>query len=131
MGWKYAQLGDRFEIGRRITNLYADVLKQSSPFVKDGPFSALSRAISDAFMVKATTSTITPLVSSMTIAGSVLDTLYSSRRISDAGRLVTMMESHLELTRVLLVSKDHIMPSTEPSLLEQALCAKVGGSVAT
>ena len=131
MGWKYAQLGDRFEIGRRISKLYADILKQSSSFVKDGPFSALSRAVSDAFMMKATTSAITPLVSSMTVAGSVQDTLYASRRISDAGRLVTMMESHLELTRVLLTSKDRIMPSAEPSLLEQALCAKVGGSVAT
>lgn len=131
IGWKFAQLGDRFEIGRRISNLYADILKQSSSFVKDRPFSALSQAISDAFMTKATTSTITPLVSSLTTAGTVLDTLYASRRISDAGHLVTMTESHLELTRVLLTSKAWILPSAEPSLLEQALCAKVGGSVAT
>ncbi|TFY59970.1 hypothetical protein EVJ58_g5439 [Rhodofomes roseus] len=131
MGWKYAQLGDRFEIGRRVSSLYSDILKQSSPLPNDGPFAALSRAVADAFMVKATTSTITPLVSSLTNAGSFLKTLYATRRIGDARRLVTLMESHLEVTRLLLISKERIMPSTEPSLLEQALCAKVGGSVTT
>ncbi|KZT70286.1 hypothetical protein DAEQUDRAFT_667965 [Daedalea quercina L-15889] len=131
MSWKYAQLGDRFEIGRRISSLYSDILKQSSPLVRDGPFSTLGRAVSDAFMVKATTSTISPLVSSLTNAGSALDALYASRRISDARRLVTLMESHLELTRLLLVAKERVVPSAEPSLLEQALCAKVGGSETT
>ncbi|KAH9927349.1 nucleoporin subcomplex protein binding to Pom34-domain-containing protein [Fomitopsis serialis] len=131
MGWKYTQLGDRFEIGRRVSTLYSDILKQSSSSLKDGPFAALSRAVSDAFMMKATTSTITPLVSSMTNAGSVIDALYASRRIGDARRLVTLMESHLEFTRLLLISKERVMPSSEPSLLEQALCAKVGGSINT
>jgi len=129
VGWKYAQLGDRFEIGRRVSSFYTEVFKHSPPTLKDGPFAALSRALSDAFLSKATASTITPLISSMTTAGSVLGVLYASRRYGDARRLIYLTESHLRLTRLLLNYKKHLSSSTEPSLLEQALCAKVGGSM--
>ena len=129
MSWKYAQLGDRFEIGRRVSSLYAEVLQHSSPALKDGPFGSLSQAITEVFLLRATTSTITPLVSSLTTAGALLDMLYSSRRYSDARRLIYMLESHLSLTCVLLTCKQTLALSSEPSLLEQALCAKVGGSM--
>lgn len=131
VGWKYAQLGDRFEIARRMSSLYTEVMLHAPPTLKEGPFTALSQILSEAFLAKATTSTITPLVSSLTGAGSVLGMLYAARRYGDARRLVYLMESHLRLTRVLLNFKPHLVSSTEPSLLEQALCAKVGGSVAS
>ncbi|KAI0940233.1 hypothetical protein AcV5_001397 [Taiwanofungus camphoratus] len=131
MGWKYAQLGDRFEIGRRVSSFYTEVFKHSPPTLKDGPFATLSRAVSDAFLSRATTSTINPLVSSLTTAGSVLGMLYASRRYGDARRLIYQIESHLLLTRILLNYKQNSAYSSEPSVLEQMLCARVGGSIAS
>ncbi|OBZ70270.1 hypothetical protein A0H81_09556 [Grifola frondosa] len=127
MGWKYAQLGDRFEIGRRVSFFYAEAFKHSSPALKDGPFAALSNAISDALLFKATTSTVNPLVASLVTGGSVLKMLYAARRYGDARRLIYLMESHLLLTRVLLQYKHKSAFSTKLCLLEQALCSRIGG----
>ncbi|KAH9942601.1 nucleoporin subcomplex protein binding to Pom34-domain-containing protein [Amylocystis lapponica] len=128
--WKYAQLGDRFEIGRRVSAFYAEVYKHSPPTLDNGPFSTLSRAISDAFLSKATTSTVNPLVSSLTSAGSVLELLYAARRYGDARRLVLLLESHLILTRVILNHKERVVTSSQPCLLEQVLCTRVTTSAA-
>ncbi|KAI0638631.1 hypothetical protein C8Q77DRAFT_1154251 [Trametes polyzona] len=127
MGWKYAQLGDRFEIGRRVSTFYMEVFKHSSPALKDAPFAKLSHAIADALLFKATTSTVNPLVASLVTGGSVMNMLYASRRYGDARRLVYLLESHLALTRVLLTYKQKSPGSSKICLLEQALCSRVGG----
>ncbi|KAI0355457.1 hypothetical protein OH77DRAFT_1424957 [Trametes cingulata] len=128
MGWKYAQLGDRFEIGRRVSQFYLEVFKHSSPALKEAPFGKLSHAIADALLFKATTSTVNPLVASLVTGGSVMNMLYASRRYGDARRLVYLLESHLALTRVLLTYKQKSPGSSKICLLEQALCSRVGGS---
>ncbi|KAI0371460.1 hypothetical protein BV20DRAFT_965197 [Pilatotrama ljubarskyi] len=128
MGWKYAQLGDRFEIGRRVSQFYLEVFKHSSPALKEAPFTKLSHAIADALLFKATTSTVNPLVASLVTGGSVMNMLYASRRYGDARRLVYLLESHLALTRVLLTYKQKSPGSSKICLLEQALCSRVGGS---
>ncbi|KAG2356946.1 nucleoporin subcomplex protein binding to Pom34-domain-containing protein [Suillus spraguei] len=127
LSWKYAQLGDRFEIGRRVSSFYGYVLKQSPPALSDRPFPALSQAVADALLHKATTSTINPLVSSIAVAPHILSTLYTSRRYGDARRLIYLLESHLSLTRLILSYKQSIPDSSKPCLLEQALCARVAG----
>ena len=127
LSWKYAQLGDRFEIGRRVSSFYGYVLKQSPPALGDRPFPALSQAVADALLHKATTSTINPLVSSIAVAPHILSTLYASRRYGDARRLIYLLESHLILTRLILSYKQSISDSSKPCLLEQALCARVAG----
>ncbi|KAG1877433.1 nucleoporin subcomplex protein binding to Pom34-domain-containing protein [Suillus subluteus] len=127
LSWKYAQLGDRFEIGRRVSSFYGYVLKQSPPALGDRPFPALSQAVADALLHKATTSTINPLVSSIAVAPHILSTLYASRRYGDARRLIYLLESHLSLTRLILSYKQSIPNSSKPCLLEQALCARVAG----
>ncbi|KAI0658630.1 hypothetical protein C8Q70DRAFT_993204 [Cubamyces menziesii] len=128
MGWKYAQLGDRFEIGRRVSSFYLEVFKQSSPALKEAPFAKLSHAIADALLFKATTSTVNPLVASLVTGGSVMTMLYASRRYSDCRRLVYLLESHLALTRTLLTYKQKSPGASKICLLEQALCSRVGGS---
>ncbi|TFK66507.1 hypothetical protein BDN72DRAFT_917479 [Pluteus cervinus] len=55
-GWKYAQLGDRFEIGRRAASFYVDILRNASPLLSDRPFVNLSQVVVDAFLFKATIS---------------------------------------------------------------------------
>ena len=128
MGWKYAQLGDRFEIGRRVSTLYAQVLKHASPTLTDVPFSNLSTALADALLFKATTSTVSPLVTSLVAGSSVFNALYNSRRHGDARRLIYLLESHLSLTRVLLTYKQKSPASSKVCLLDQALCSRTGGT---
>ncbi|KIJ69754.1 hypothetical protein HYDPIDRAFT_120759 [Hydnomerulius pinastri MD-312] len=127
LGWKYAQLGDRFEIGRRISSFYAYVLVQSPPAISSRPFPALSQAVIDALLHKATTSTINPLVSAIAASPRILESLYTARRFGDARRLVYLLESHLQLARLVLNYKQMSPHNNKPSLLEQALCAKVAG----
>ena len=128
MGWKYAQLGDRFEIGRQVSMLYTHVLKHASPTLTDIPFAKLSTAVADALLFKATTSTVTPLVTSLVAGSSVFNALYNSRRHGDARRLIYLLESHLSLTRVLLTYKQKSSASSKVCLLEQALCSRTGGT---
>lgn len=128
VGWKYAQLGDRFEIGRRVSGFYTDILKHSPPTLKNAPFSNLSQAVFEALVSRATTSAVNPIVTALTTSSPVLAMLYSSRRYGDARRLIYMLESHLLLVRVLLHTKHKLLPST-PCLLEQALCTRVSGIV--
>ncbi|OCH94502.1 hypothetical protein OBBRIDRAFT_123418 [Obba rivulosa] len=131
MGWKYAQLGDRFEIGRRVSSFYSQLLKQASPTLKDGPFTSLSRAIVDALLFKASTSTVNPLVSAVTNAGAMFKLLSASRRYTDARRLIFLLQCHLILIRVLLTFKQKSPISDKSCLLEQMLCASVGGNVSS
>ncbi|KAI0751168.1 nucleoporin subcomplex protein binding to Pom34-domain-containing protein [Daedaleopsis nitida] len=128
IGWKYAQLGDRFEIGRRVSSFYTQVFRHSSPALKDAPFAKLSSAIADALLFKATTSTVNPLVTSLVAGGSVFNGLSNSRRYGDARRLVYLLEAHLSLTRVLLTYKQKSAAACKVCLLEQALCSRVGSS---
>ncbi|KII94690.1 hypothetical protein PLICRDRAFT_33503 [Plicaturopsis crispa FD-325 SS-3] len=124
LGWKYLQLGDRFEIGRRVTSFYADVLRNAPPSVADKPFGVLSQSVTDALLFKATTSSVNPLVSSITSGASMLKILYASRRYGDARRLIFLLESHLHLVRLVLNYKQSSTLATQTCLLEQALCAR-------
>ena len=127
LGWKYAQLGDRFEIGRRISSFYAYILFQSPPAISSRPFSTLSQAVIDTFLHKATTSTINPLISAIAASPNILGSLYSARRFGDVRRLIYLLESHLQLVRLVLNYKQEAPNNSKPCLLEQALCAKVAG----
>ena len=127
-GWKYAQLGDRFEIGRRVASFYTQIFKHASPALKDAPFAKLSNAIADALLFKATTSTVNPLVTSLVAGGSVFVALSNSRRYGDARRLVYLLEAQLSLARILLTYKQQSPGASKVCLLEQALCSRVGGS---
>ena len=127
LGWKYAQLGDRFEIGRRISSFYTSILFQSPPAISSRPYPSLSQAVIDTFLHKATTSTINPLVSAIAASPNVLGSLYNARRFGDVRRLIYLLESHLQLARLVLNYKQVTPNVNKPSLLEQALCAKVAG----
>lgn len=127
LGWKYAQLGDRFEIGKCVTALYVDVLENAPLAVEERPFASLSQSVVDALLFKATSSTINPLVSSISTGSQTLRMLYASRRFGDARRLIFLLESHLHLVRLVLNYKQKSAASTKPCLLEQALCVRVRG----
>jgi nuclear pore complex protein Nup188 len=131
LGWKYAQLGDRFEIGRRVTALYVEVLQHAPPTLDQRPFATLSQSVVDVLLFKATSSTINPLVSSINSGGQVIHMLYAARRVGDARRLIFLLESHLLLTRLILNYKQKSPIAFRPSLLEQALCARVTGGASS
>ncbi|KAL4081354.1 nucleoporin subcomplex protein binding to Pom34-domain-containing protein [Scleroderma yunnanense] len=130
LGWKYVQLGDRFEIGRRVSSLYSYILVQSPPAISSRPFPTLSQAVIDTLLHKAASSTIHPLVSAVAASPHILSSLYAARRFGDARRLIFLLESHLQLIRLVLNYKQQMSSqSTKPSLLEQALCSRVAGGV--
>ncbi|KAG5653361.1 hypothetical protein H0H81_000862 [Sphagnurus paluster] len=129
LGWKYAQLGDRFEIGRRVTALYVEILEHSPPTLEDRPFATLSQAVVDVLLFKATSSTINPLVSSINTGNQSLKNLHATRRYGDGHRLVLLLESHLRLTRLILTYKQLSSASSRTCLLEQALCARITGGI--
>ncbi|KAK7058619.1 hypothetical protein VNI00_002255 [Paramarasmius palmivorus] len=131
LGWKYTRLGDRFELGRRISSLYLKILHYTPRVVDDSPFVRLSRAILNLLISKASTSAISPVVSAIASGAQMLKILYDSRRYSDAGSLIALVESHLQLIRLVLHTKCTSEMSTTPCLLEQALCGQVTGGAAS
>ncbi|KAJ7898797.1 hypothetical protein B0H13DRAFT_2337350 [Mycena leptocephala] len=99
LGWKYAQKAERFDIGRQVMTLYGDIL-ENAPSVLDEraatfPFAPLLQSIADLLLFKATTSTINPMVSSITNGLAILDSLYDSRLLSDVRRLIFALAAHL------------------------------------
>ncbi|KAJ6611496.1 nucleoporin subcomplex protein binding to Pom34-domain-containing protein [Mycena sp. CBHHK59/15] len=133
LGWKYAQKAERFDIGRQVTTLYSDILQHAPPVLDETsakvfPFAPLLRAAADLLLFKATTSTINPLVSSITAGLSILESLYDSRLLSDVRRLIFSLASHLRLTRIVLNYKINSSTSDRPCLLEQSFCARVNGA---
>ena len=125
LGWKYNQLGDRFEIGKRVTSFYLEVLEHAPPLLEERPFATLSQSVADALLFKATTSTINPLISSISSGAHVLRMLAAARRQGDISRLVLLLAYHLRLCRLILTYKLRTNMASKPCLLEQALCARV------
>ncbi|KIK70479.1 hypothetical protein GYMLUDRAFT_209663 [Collybiopsis luxurians FD-317 M1] len=131
LGWKYAQLGDRFEIGRRISSFYLKVLHYTPLVVAHSPFSKLSQAILDMLLFKASILAISPLMSVISAGTQILQALYGSRRFGDARRLVFLLESHLQLIRTVIQRKCASEMAQQLCLLEQALCAQITGGAAS
>ncbi|KAK0465499.1 uncharacterized protein EV420DRAFT_1760167 [Desarmillaria tabescens] len=128
LGWRYARVGDRFDIGRHVASLFVKVLEHTPEAPEDGPFVGLSRAVLDLLLGKATNSTIIPLVSSITAGRHMLQSLYASRRKADAKRVILLLESQLRLIRLILNRK---RTSPKLCLLEQVLCSRVTDGTAS
>lgn len=131
-GWKYAQMGDRFEIGRRVTGLYADILSHSPAGLEERPFPALAKAIVDVMLGNASSSSaVGPLVTALATGGSTLKGLYKARRYDDARRMIFLLEGCLSLVRVVLGAKGRVFGGEQGGgrlvMLEQALCTRVSG----
>ncbi|KAH6912451.1 nucleoporin subcomplex protein binding to Pom34-domain-containing protein [Coprinopsis sp. MPI-PUGE-AT-0042] len=138
MGWRYNQLGDRFEIARRIASLYSTILANfpftpgtSADATQDAAaapvYPLLGRTILDVLLFKASTSTITPLVASLTSGGQVVKMLHSTRRFGDVPRITMLLDTLLTLARQVLNCKlrlQSVDSVRQVSLLEQALCAR-------
>lgn len=131
LSWKYNQVGDRFDIGARILSLYIRVLENFPPTIENGPFALLSKTIVDVLLFKATTSTINPMMSSLSSAGQILHALYAQSNYGDSRRLLYLLRSILHLSRLVLTYKGKTDMSAKPCLLEQAFCARISGGTPT
>ncbi|KAJ7762365.1 nucleoporin subcomplex protein binding to Pom34-domain-containing protein [Mycena maculata] len=134
LSWKYAQKAERFDIGQNVMTLYGDILEHAplalnKEAAKTFPFAPLLQSVADLMLFKATTSTINPMVSSITSGLSILESLYDSRLLSDVRRLIFSLASHLRLARLVLNLKINSRASCQPCLLEQSLCARIAGGV--
>ena len=127
VGWKYAQLGNRFAVGRMVSSLYGDILDQIPPSGPEGPLMSISHAIFEALVLKATTSSINPLISAIATSGVVLRHITASARHGDTTGLYLVLQSHLRVIRLCLTYKQRLYTNAGPCLLEQALCSRAGG----
>ncbi|THV06572.1 hypothetical protein K435DRAFT_743696 [Dendrothele bispora CBS 962.96] len=131
LGWKYAQLGDRFEIGRHISLLYLRALQFTPKAVTESPFPRLSKAVLDLLLFRASTLTMTPLVSVIASGGQMFRMLHNSRRLGDAQKLALLLQSYLTLARSILERKVSTEVAAKPCLLEQVLCGQVTGGASS
>ncbi|KAH9998258.1 hypothetical protein BJV77DRAFT_1058719 [Russula vinacea] len=115
--WKYAQLGMRFEVGKLVSSLYADILDQVPPD-RQGPLSVVSQAVFEALVSKATTSNIEPLMSAITSFGIVSHRIRTSRRLSDLLGLHLVLRSHIRAMRLCLIFNSAC----------QTLCSRASGN---
>ncbi|KAF5374504.1 hypothetical protein D9615_009133 [Tricholomella constricta] len=97
--WVGMELGDRFEIGRRVTAMYIEVLEHAPPTLEERPFVALSQAVVDVLLFKATSSTITLSCRQYTLTARASGT-------------------YMQLDA-----------ASRPGLLKEALCARISGGV--
>ena len=72
-GWRYAHLGNRFEIGRSIAALYARVIETSSAVASAHTFASLSRFVEGIMIYHATNSSIMPLVHTIASGRSIYE----------------------------------------------------------
>ncbi|TFY76376.1 hypothetical protein EWM64_g7637 [Hericium alpestre] len=127
VGWKYAQLSHRFEIGRIISSLYGNILQDAPPTNPEGALSAVSRAVFEALVTKATTSSIGPLVSAITTSGALFRRIHASRQLNNLKGLYFLLRSHMRVIRLCLTYKQKLYATDGQCLLEQALCTRDGG----
>ncbi|KAG8866660.1 hypothetical protein FRC20_007885 [Serendipita sp. 405] len=127
--WKYKRLGDRFEIGRRIAEIYTDILRNWSPEVSDGEkssngtvFRGLATYVLEVFVNQATPMTIVPLVHSLTVGQEMSAALKAAQRDKENAEVVWMIQSFLNLTRYLLSHKSYSLLCSRQCLLEHLLC---------
>ncbi len=125
--WKYAQLGMRFEVGKLVSSLYADILEQVPPD-RQGPLSIVSQAVFETLVSKATTPNIEPLISGVTNFGMVSDRIRASRRLSDLHGLHLVLQSYLRVMRLCLIFKQRMCANEGPCLLEQTLCSRASSN---
>ena len=125
LGWNYAQLGDHFEIGKRATSFDLEVPEHAPPLLGERPFVTLSQSVADALLFKATSSSINPLVSSVSSGAHVLRMLAAARGRGNFSRLVLLLAYHLRLCRLILTFKLRTNMASKSCLLGQAPCARV------
>ncbi|KIM22527.1 hypothetical protein M408DRAFT_332895 [Serendipita vermifera MAFF 305830] len=127
-GWKYRRLGDRFEIGTRVTSIYCDVLRNwTAGAGGEGSsnglvFRGLAAYVLDAFLFQATPNTVTPLVHTLTIGQDMSRALKSSQRNAENAKLIGLLQSYLLLSRFILAYKRSSPFASRQSLLEHLLC---------
>ncbi|KAG8956510.1 hypothetical protein FRC03_010771 [Tulasnella sp. 419] len=134
-GWRFTRLREKFELGRKVVIIFAEILKFSPsaalPAVDkemDGALTSdngaalmdLTQFVLDTFLFKATGSTVNTLVTAIATGKDILAVLRKSMRAADADALVPFLEWSMRLTRLLLVRKG-TMKINKVSLLEQTM----------
>ncbi|CAG8583134.1 16260_t:CDS:2, partial [Acaulospora colombiana] len=129
-GWKYKRLGDRFEIGRRVAEIYYDILKnwtagsdEAANSTNGAVFRSIATYLLEVFLLNATNATLAPLVHALTVGQDMSRALKSAKRDSEDAELVWLLQTFLLLSRILLAYKQSSPLHRRQSLLEHRLCA--------
>lgn len=121
--WRYAYIGDRFEIGRSCIALFGRVLETSSAISSAHTFSNLASFVMDVMLYQATSSTITPLIHNIASGRAIIQALDSTNRVEELDRFAALLGDSLRLTRLTLHLKATSNVAEKHTLIEQALCA--------
>ena len=126
-GWRFAHLGERFQIGQHIMAIFSRVLTMSSTLKAANALTNLTEYVSRTLVEQATTSTINPIAQTIASGKSILVTLANMRRAGEGRQYVRLLESTLFVTRLILNEKRNspIQVAQTMSVLEQSLCSDV------
>lgn len=140
-GWKYASLRERFDIGRKITMLYDEILRdptlaprpansEAPPAV--GPLSVLQTFLAEAFVLNTTSLTLTPIVSTLIVGRGLVSGLYASGRVFEAPKAERLIEVTLRLARHVLALKRRLgvsrIVALEQLFFDRASSSRSAGS---
>lgn len=96
-GWRFRELGDRFEIARSIVGLYTDILRSGK--------GALVDFVLRVFLNEATHASVGPVVTPIVAGQQLLEGMYKARRFAEARELVLLVEALLRFSRLVIVRK--------------------------
>ncbi|KDQ15482.1 hypothetical protein BOTBODRAFT_158346 [Botryobasidium botryosum FD-172 SS1] len=128
MTWKYNKLSERFEIGHKIVSLYSEILTQAPLTLPADPEKAPERSVltdlatfvMDLFLVRATASSINPIVHIIATGPQLLHALHQAKRYIDQQFLANLITVNLHLCRLILTRK-RTSGVNRICLLEQSL----------
>ncbi|GAA6010477.1 hypothetical protein JCM11491_006957 [Sporobolomyces phaffii] len=123
--WKFGGLGQKFELGKKVVDIFGLVIEEGEleDGVARGTFSPPVKVVTDAFLSNTSASGISqlaPLLSTLTLGSSTIESLHRAGRYHDAMVLEDLVESSLRLTLQLLRLRSLVQESTT-SLLEKVL----------
>lgn len=109
--WRYTSLRERFDLGRKVSVLYMEILRDptlasaSSATAKKSPLVAVQTFVIDAFLLNSTSLTLSPLLSTLVSGRALFAGLSASGRVFEAPKAERLIEVTLKLVRHLLTVK--------------------------
>ena len=122
--WKFSNLVDKYEIGKKIVEIYSLVLEEAelSPEATRGEFGLVGNVVVDSLLNKATILQLTPLLVNIAQSPDTIIGLRKSARYLEAQAAEELTTISLQLIARLLQLRRRIVGSTV-SLLENLLLA--------
>ena len=112
LGWRYRDVGKKYEIGSLLVSIFDDVL--GHPLDPDGSEqTGAARYLIEAFIHSASPLTYRPLTETITQAGPLIRKLFATRRPSDARLVINSLEASVGFMATLLRTATLLVTSAD------------------